>query len=261
MDRSRMDGNRMDRASGAAAPPKKLTLRLFAAALAVAAVVVALKATGALDFLSFSALARNREWLVAEVDRLGVAAPLAFIGAYAVCTAFSLPTGLLLSTLGGFLFGTWWGALCNVVGATLGATAIFLAAKTVLGDALRARAGPFVQRLEAGFRENELSYMFVLRLVPLFPFWLVNLAPAFLGVRVTVFVVGTFFGIIPGALVYASVGTGLGAILDSGGTPDGSVILQPRVLLPIVGLVVLALVPVFYKKWRRPPPAATAENP
>ena len=101
-----------------------------------------------------------------------------------------------------------------------------------------------MRKLEAGFRENELSYMLVLRLVPLFPFWLVNLAPAFLGVRTSTFIIGTFVGIIPGALVFASVGTGLGAILASGGTPDGSALLQPHVLLPIGGLVILALIPV-----------------
>jgi uncharacterized membrane protein YdjX (TVP38/TMEM64 family) len=240
-------------APGAVAPQpaKSLTLRLLAVAAAVAAVVAMLKLTGALDYLSFEALARNREWLVGEVEVLGFGAALVFMLVYAVSTALSLPTGLLLSTLGGFLFGTVWGGLYIVIGATLGATIIFLAAKTVLGDLLRARAGGFLQKLEAGFRENELSYMFVLRLVPLFPFWLVNLAPAFLGVRLSTFIIGTLLGIIPGALVYASVGTGLGAILESGGTPDGSAILQPRVLFPIIGLVVLALIPVVYKRIRR----------
>jgi uncharacterized membrane protein YdjX (TVP38/TMEM64 family) len=145
-----------------------------------------------------------------------------------------------------------WGGLFNVIGASLGATMIFLAARTVLGDVLRARAGPFLQKLEAGFRENELSYMFVLRLVPLFPFWLVNLAPAFLGVRTSTFVGGTFVGIIPGAFVFASVGTGLGAVLAAGGTPDGSALLQPHVILPIIGLALLAMIPVVTKRLRRP---------
>ena len=103
--------------------------------------------------------------------------------------------------------------------------------------------------------------MLVLRLVPLFPFWLVNLAPAFLGVRLSTFVAGTFVGIIPGAFVYAGVGTGLGAVLESGGTPDGSAILQPRVLLPIAGLVVLALIPVVAKRLRRPPPRSAEKLP
>jgi uncharacterized membrane protein YdjX (TVP38/TMEM64 family) len=227
-------------------------LRIAIAAVSVAIVATTLNLTGALDYLSFSALAENRVWLVDRVEALGYAAPLLFILIYAVSTAFSLPTGLLLSTVGGFLFGTLWGGLFNVIGATLGATMIFLAARTVLGDVLRARAGPFLQKLEAGFRENELSYMFVLRLVPLFPFWLVNLAPAFLGVRTSTFVGGTFVGIIPGAFVFASVGTGLGAVLAAGGTPDGSALLQPHVILPIIGLALLAMIPVVTKRLRRP---------
>src|SRR5919107_1906758 len=232
---------------------KSLTLRLAMVAGVVAAVALLLNVTGALDYLSFAELARNREWLGERVRELGYAAPLVFVLVYALCTAFSLPTGLLLSTLGGFLFGTLGGGLLNVVGATLGATMLFLAARTALGDVLRARAGPSLRKLDAGFRENELSYMLVLRLVPLFPFWLVNLAPAFLGVRTSTFVIGTFFGIIPGAFVFASVGTGLGAILVSGGTPDGSALLQPHILLPIGGLVILALIPVVLKRFRHWP--------
>jgi uncharacterized membrane protein YdjX (TVP38/TMEM64 family) len=243
----------------ASAGTKPLAPRLLFAAAIVGLVAGTLKLTGALDYLSFSALAENREWLVGEVERLGLVAALIFVAIYAVSTALSLPTGLLLSTVGGFLFGTWWGGLLNVVGATLGATAIFLAARTVLGDVLRARAGPWLHRLEAGFRENELSYMLVLRLVPLFPFWLVNLAPAFLGVRTTTYVTGTFFGIMPGAIIFASVGTGLGAILASGATPDGSVLLQPSVLLPIAGLALLALLPVLLKRLRRAPPGVPGD--
>jgi uncharacterized membrane protein YdjX (TVP38/TMEM64 family) len=252
-----MTGTRSDPPAGAggAGPALRagsLKLRLLMAALSVAAVVLTLNLTGALDYLSFAALAENRAWLAERVAALGYAAPLLFILVYALSTAFSLPTGLLLSTVGGFLFGTLWGGTLIVIGATLGATMIFLAARTVLGDVLRARAGPFLQKLEAGFRENEISYMLVLRLVPLFPFWLVNLAPAFLGVRTSTFIGGTFLGIIPGSFVFASVGTGLGAILESGGTPDGSALLQPHIILPIAGLALLALIPVVAKRIRRP---------
>ncbi len=240
-----------DRPGNAGRSPASLTLRLLAVAVAAGTILLVLRLTGALDHLSFAALARNREWLAAQVDALGLLAPVAFVLAYAAFTALSLPTGLLMSTLGGFLFGTVWGGSLIVVGATLGATLVFVVARTVLGNLLRARAGPFLQKLEAGFREDALSYMLVLRLVPLFPFWLVNLAPAFLGVRLSTFVLGTLVGIVPGALVFASVGTGLGAILESGGTPDGSAFLQPRVLLPVAGLVVLALIPVVAKRLRR----------
>lgn len=240
---------------------KSLKLRLMAVVLAVAGMAVALKLTGALDYLSFATLAHNREWLIGHVEALGFGAAILFMLVYTVSTALSLPTGLVLSTLGGFLFGTWWGGLYILIGATLGSTIIFLAAKTVLGDVLRARAGLFLKKLEAGFRADELSYMLVLRLVPLFPFWLVNLAPAFLGVRLSTFTIGTFVGIIPGAFVYAGIGTGLGAILEIGGTPDGSALLEPRVLLPIIGLAVLALTPVAYKRLRRSSPRTPGTLP
>jgi len=247
----------MSPSNNSAAQPSLLRRALILAVLVVA-VVGLMKYFGLFGLLSFETLARNREWLLAEVASLGVAAPLIFILIYAGAVAVSLPGALFLTLAGGFLFGTWLGTLYVVIGATLGATIIFLIAKTALGDALRSRAGPFVKKLEAGFREDALSYLLVLRLVPLFPFWLVNLVPAFLGVKLRAFVIGTFVGIIPGSLVYASVGSGLGAIFESGGTPDLKIILQPRVLLPIVGLAVLAMVPVVYKKLRRPPAAATA---
>ena len=101
--------------------------------------------------------------------------------------------------------------------------------------------------MEAGFRENALSYLLVLRLVPLFPFWLVNLVPAFLGVKLRTYVIGTFFGIIPGTLVYASIGNGLGSVLDQGRTPDLGIIFRVDILVPLIGLAVLALIPVGYK--------------
>jgi uncharacterized membrane protein YdjX (TVP38/TMEM64 family) len=222
--------------------------------LPLAAIVVALVLCVAFRvdrYLSFQSLAAHREWLLDQVGRLGPAAGPVFAALYAVATALSIPGGIVFSITAGFLFGTVAGAAWGVIGATLGATAVFLAARTAFGDALRGRAGPWVDKLESGFRENALSYLLVLRLVPLFPFWLVNLVPAFLGVRLGTYVLATFVGIIPGALVYASVGSGLGALLERGETPDAGAILQPRVLLPILALAALSLVPVFYKRLRR----------
>ena len=169
---------------------------------------------------------------------------------YAAVVALSVPGGAILTIAGGFLFGIVPGALYVLVGATAGATIVFLIARTALGDALRARAGPRIRRMEEGFRRDALSYLLVLRLIPLFPFWLVNIVPAFLGVPLSTYVLGTFVGIIPGSLVFASVGNGLGAVFDAGGTPDLGVIFEPAVLLPIVGLAVLALLPVAYRKLR-----------
>jgi uncharacterized membrane protein YdjX (TVP38/TMEM64 family) len=202
-------------------------------------------------YLNFHALGEHREWLLAWVARLGPAAGLAFAGIYALVAALSIPGAAVLTVTSGFLFGALQGAFWSVVGATLGATALFLAARSAFGDALRARAGPWLRKIEAGFAENAASYLLVLRLVPIFPFWLVNLAAAVVGVPLATFVAATFVGIIPGTLVYASVGDGVGALLERGETPDIGIILQPRILAPILGLAALALVPVFYKRFKR----------
>ena len=147
------------------------------------------------------------------------------------------------------LIGT--AALALSLGATAGATVLFLAARYAFADYLRAKAGPAIRRMERGFNENALSYLLFLRLVPVFPFFLVNLAPAFLGVRLGTYVVATAIGIVPGTVVYALVGDGLGAVLDAGLRLDAGIIFQPRFLAPIVGLALLALLPIAYKKLRR----------
>ena len=138
-----------------------------------------------------------------------------------------------------------------MVGATIGATALFLAARYAFADLLRAKAGPAIRKMEDGFREDAFNYLLVLRLVPIFPFWLVNLVPAFLGVSLKVYVIATFIGIIPGGFVYALVGNGLGAIFDRGEVPDLLIIFQPQILAPILGLAVLAVIPVIYKKMKQ----------
>jgi uncharacterized membrane protein YdjX (TVP38/TMEM64 family) len=217
---------------------------------ALAAGLVIFFALGLHRYLSFGALAENRDLLIRLVEDHPVTAPLAYISVYALAVAFSIPGAVVLTIAGGFLFGTWAGGLFVVVGATIGAVGVFLAARTAFGEGLRRRAGPWIARLEAGFRENALSYLLVLRLVPLFPFWLVNLVPAFLGVPLTTYALGTFVGIIPGSFVYASVGNGLGAVFDAGGTPDLTIIFKPEILLPIIGLSLLALIPVVYKKFK-----------
>lgn len=199
--------------------------------------------------LSFESLRANRAALLALVAERPALAALGFVAIYATAVALSLPGALILTLAGGFLFGTVLATVLVVVGATLGACAIFLIARSALGDLLRAKAGPWLGRMEAGFRRDALSYLLVLRLIPIFPFWLVNLVPAFLGVPLSTFALATFVGIIPGSLVYASVGAGLGAVFEQGGTPDLGIILQPEILLPLAGLALLALAPVAYKRW------------
>ena len=221
--------------------------RLMPLAILVAG-LVAFFALGLDRYLTFSALERHREYLTTMANQHAVLAPLVYTAIYAVTVALSIPGGAILTILGGFLFGLVGGTAYSVIGATIGAAGVFLAARTALHDPLQRRAGSSLKAMKAGFNENALSYLLFLRLVPVFPFWLVNLVPALLGVQLSTFMLGTFFGIIPGTLVYASVGNGLGAIIDAGEKPDLGVIFMPEVLLPILGLSVLSLVPVVYKK-------------
>ena len=201
-------------------------------------------------FVSFQALSDNRDLLRDWVAANPVLARLGYAAAYALSIAFSLPVGLVLTVTGGLVFGLVEGTVITVLAATLGALAVFLAARTAIGNSLRTKAGPFVARLEDGFQENALSYLLVLRLVPLFPFWLVNIVPALLGVSTRVFLIGTLIGIIPGTFVFVSVGNGLDTVLARGEVPGLGIFLEPGILIPIAGLTVLSLVPVIYKRLR-----------
>jgi len=222
--------------------------RFLPAAVLIAG-LAAFFALGGYRYVSFEALEEHREALKALVAENATLAVLGFIAVYTVMAAFSIPGALVMTVAGGFLFGILLGAFCSVVGATLGGTAVFLAARSALGDVLRQRAGNAVKRMREGFQEDAFSYLLVLRLIPIVPFWLVNLVPAFLGVSLKVFVAGTLLGIIPGSLVYASVGNGLGAIFEAGDTASiRDAIFAPEVLLPIVALIALSLLPVIYKK-------------
>ncbi len=213
---------------------------------------IAFFALGLDEYVTIEALREHRTLLTAFVAENAVAAPLLFMTLYAVAIAFSLPGGAVMTIAGGFLFGNIVGTGWVVIAATLGATAVFLIAKTALGDALRAKAGPWLNKLEAGFHENALSYLLVLRLIPLFPFFVVNLVPAFLGVRLRTYVIGTVVGIIPGSFVFTSVGAGLGSLFDMtmGGEIELSGILTPEIVTALVGLAVLSLLPVAYKKFK-----------
>lgn len=217
----------------------------------LAAGFIAFFALGFHHYLTFETLRTHRAELLAWVAARPVLAPLAFIAIYVTVAAFSLPAATLLSVTAGFLFGTILGALYAVIAATIGGTILFIAARSALRDTLRAKAGSAIRKMEEGFRKDAFSYLLVLRLVPLFPFFIVNLVPAFLGVSLGAFFAATFIGIIPGALVYASVGNGLGAVFDAGRTPELGIVLTPPILLPIIGLAVLALVPVVYKRFRK----------
>ncbi|MEM6466461.1 MAG: TVP38/TMEM64 family protein [Pseudomonadota bacterium] len=206
--------------------------------------------------MSFQALADNRETLLAWRDNNYLMVALLYALIYVAVVAFSLPGGLVMTLTGGFLFGAIVGASLTVFSATIGASAIFLAAKSGLGDALHAKlngasSGGILKRIENGLRENEVSYLLMMRLVPAIPFFVANLAPAFLGVKLRNYVLTTFFGIIPGTAVYAWVGSGLGEVFDRGETPNLGIIFEPQVLGPILGLAALSALPILLKSFRK----------
>ena len=165
---------------------------------------------------------------------------------------FSVPGTAVLTIAGGLLFGQWFGTLYAIVGATFGAIGLFLIARMALRDIMKNRAGSAMKKMEDGFKENALSYLLVLRLIPLFPFFLVNIVPALLGINLRTYVAGTFFGIIPGSFVYATVGAGLGSVFERNEKFSMQGILTPEIMTALIGLALLALLPVAYKKfWQR----------
>lgn len=214
------------------------------------AVVAAIGAFTLREHISFDALRDNRETLIAYRDSNYLLTALLFIAVYVGIVAFSLPGAVIATLTGGFLFGTALGTAFNVTGATLGAILIFLAARLGLGNKLRAQmdaSDGVVAKIKKGIDENQWSMLFFIRLVPAVPFFVANLIPAFVGVPLYRFVVSTFIGIIPGTLVFTSVGAGLGEVFARGESPNLGIIFEPHILLPILGLTALSLLPVLIK--------------
>lgn len=219
--------------------------------LAILAAVIAIAFLSGLDrFLSLDSLRDNRQLLQDFVAGHRIGAALAYVAAYAAVVALSLPGATIMTLAGGFLFGWAMGGTLAVLAATLGAALLFLIARSTVGDALRNRAGPFLRRMEDGFRTNAFHYLLFLRLVPAFPFWAVNLAPALLGMPLVPFVTATAIGVIPGTFVFAAFGAGLGNIFDAGGEIRLAEVLSPTLIAALVGLGLLALLPVAVRKWR-----------
>jgi uncharacterized membrane protein YdjX (TVP38/TMEM64 family) len=232
--------------SGSGARPRLVrTLLVFATLVAI---LVAFFWFDVDHFLSIEMLVDNRDWLMVQVARNEAFIAVAFLAVYALTVAASVPGATLLTIGGGFLFGTMAGAVYAVAGATIGAIALFLFIRAGMGNSLRAGAGTSVERFRRGFQDDAFGYLLFLRLLPLVPFWFVNIAAAVLQVPLRTFVIATALGIVPGTLVYASFGSSLGFLLGEEGTGDIGSVLTPQVLLPLIGLALLALAPVIYKK-------------
>jgi len=219
-------------------------------------VILATAVIGAItlrDHLGFQALADNREALIAFRDANYALTVVAFMSAYVVIVAFSLPGAAIATLTGGFLFSTFPGALFNVASATIGATLIFLAVRWGLGEVLSRKmdaSDGAVKRIKTAIDDNQWEALFLIRLVPAVPFFVANMVPALVGVPLGRYVITTFLGIIPGGVVYTSVGAGLGEVFARGETPNLGVIFEPHILWPILGLCALAILPIILKAVR-----------
>lgn len=206
------------------------------------------------DLLSFQALVENRETLETFRDSHYLQAVLVFIFIYIVIVAFSIPGATVVTLTGGFLFGTFPGVFFNVLGATIGAVLIFMAVRIGFGSRLMAKmeaSGGGWRKVKDELDNSQWSILFFIRLVPVIPFFVANIIPGLAGVPLSRFVISTFLGILPGGLVYTSVGAGMGALLDRGETPDLGVIFEPQILLPLLGLSALSLLPVAVRHLKR----------
>ena len=229
---------------------------------------------GGPGYFTLQKLAEHRETLLAWVAQNYAAALAGYIALYAFIVALSLPVAAPLTLAGGFLFGWLVGGLATAVAATCGAVAIFMLARTALAEPLARQAGPWLDKLRAGFQEDAIGYLLFLRLVPAFPFWLVNLAPALLGVSLRDYVIATCIGIIPGTFAFALTGAGLDSVLAAhqasyaacvaqnpapGGCSfglDPSSLLTPKLLIAFAALGVIALIPAIVKRFGHGRPGA-----
>ena len=230
----------------------RVSWKKIALGAAIVGALGAFFALGGPRWLTLETLKANRQALLAFKDRNYAAVLVSAAVVYALATALSFPGGVLMSLAVGFLFGRWVGTAVVVVAASLGATAAFLSARYLFADAVRRRMGPRLTRLAAGFHRDAFNYMLFVRLVPVFPFWLMNLVPAFTPVSVRTFFLGTALGILPGSFVFVNVGESLGRIESTGE------LVSVEVLGSLALLGVLALVPILWKKMRKRPPRAAA---
>ena len=212
----------------------------------VVLVLAAAYGLGLQTYLSLDKIAKYQDRLSSFVAEHGVLSASLYVLVYVAAVGLSFPGASVLTAAGGFMFGSIVGTILTVLAATMGATIIFLIARTSLGDLLTARAGPRLQRLRQGFAEEAFSYLLFLRLAPIFPFWVVNLAAALFGMRVAPYILATAIGIIPGTFALSYFGQGL----DSALAGDGPV-LSAGLIIALALLAVMALVPVVLRRLRQ----------
>lgn len=202
-------------------------------------------------YFNFETLQENHVLLVSWTKAHYLRVSVLFIVCYIFSVAISFPGAVYLTLVGGFLFGIFWGAVFVILSATIGATLLFFAVRTSLGEWLAQRASGWVGRMRDGFQHNAFSYLLTLRLIPIFPFWVVNIVPALLNVNAKTFIMATFIGIIPGSLVYVMLGNGLSHLFAANQTPNLHIIFEPQILGPLLALAALSLIHPIYKFFTR----------
>ncbi len=202
------------------------------------------------SFLSYQALVENEAWLKAKVRTAPLSVGLIYALVYIIVVALSLPGALVLTLAGGLLFGTFIGGAITVIAATIGACLVFLAARFLVSDMLHKYFEAPLAKFEAAFNRDSVSYLLILRLLPIFPFFVVNLGPALIGTRFSVFTMTTFFGIMPGTFIFTSIGNGISVVLQSGTQPTLSILTRPEIILPLLGLALLSLAPIVRRRWK-----------
>ena len=202
------------------------------------------------DYVSFTALAREYQTLKSLIAAHYLLAAFGFMGLYALAVALSLPIASLLTIAGGALFG-WHAVGLIVIGATGGAAIVFIAAQTIMASFLSHKAESFISSLEAGFQKNAFTYLLALRLIPAAPFWVVNIVPALLGMRLIPFTLATLIGILPGTSIYVWVAIGFDEVLARGEVPNLGVLTEPKLIAPLVALGCLSLLPALWS-WLKP---------
>jgi uncharacterized membrane protein YdjX (TVP38/TMEM64 family) len=223
-------------------------LKRFLPLLSIIALSLVVWFLGLHHYLSFDALRAHHEMIESYVSLYPKLSVGLYMAAYIAIVGLSIPGAAFMTLLGGLLFGQLIGTCSVVVSATIGATILFTSAKLASADFVNRKAGAWIDKMKTGFQENAFNYLLTLRLIPLFPFVAINLVAAVFQIPLRTFIGATFIGIIPGTFVFVSIGNALSdVILSSDITPK--IILEPRLILALVGLAVLSLLPVIYKRF------------
>lgn len=226
-------------------------LRRYGLLIVIAVLLIALLASGVTRHLSLAELELRRRELADAIARKPALSLLAFVAIYVIAASCALPGVIYLTIGGGLLFGPWLGGGGALIGATAGSIVIFLACRTAFGDLIRRHAGPRMLKLEAMLLGDAFNHILTMRLIPGIPMALINVAAGLVGIPLRTFALASFLGMLPASLIFAGLGSSLGAVLEHGGRLTPDILLQPRIMLPMVGLAALSVTSYAWKAWAR----------